>query len=607
MFKTIRTKLLFILVSFILVTITLSVVTFYYYQNSKQSLSGITREAEHAHVLLLKDIKTTHEFFENETINPAFFETGKSLLIANHQETCRQLAYSLNLLDSVQQAYQFGLSDSIHAMKQNFETYTLITADIFKQVLARGFKDYGVEGNMRKYAHELENYKDEIGQVNVLQLRRHEKDFIIRQEDPYLERHTELVEKIKDGLSVNNSVNADTKLKIIASINNYSKEFNTLVDYEKKLGLKSGDGLKKQVEEISDRIENSLLVMAEFSAQKEAAAMKTITLTYLTIGILLLLAGIVSALAISKRVSKSITFLNEKINEFVISDFTQRTVLPIKNSTDEISVLTTNFSIMEQHIVNQMSSLKASNTDLEMLFYATSHDIKSPLLKVKELTASASAKTTDPLIREYLNLINQSWEKLISITDELGIITNIRSSEITIETIDLEKLIRSVFAEFRSMPRFDEIIFSLEVNIKTEFRSSMGLMKAIFRNLIENSIKYSVKRSNFSFLKIYVSGQTDDTLKIEISDNGMGIKKDCHQQIYDIFFRANSEIPGTGLGLYIVKCSIDKLHGTIDMESEEGNGTAFTILLPFNHKSKNIKERIIHDLEISQLNSLALN
>jgi signal transduction histidine kinase len=607
MFKTIRTKLLFILVSFILVTITLSVVTFYYYQNNKQSLAGITKEAERAHVLLLKDIKTTHEFFENETINPEFFETGKSALIASHQETCRKLAHSLNVLDSVQNIYHFGLGDSLRAMKTNFETYTLLTADIVKQVLARGFKDYGVEGNMRKYAHELENYKDEIGQVNVLQLRRHEKDYIIRQEEPYVERHTALVEKIKDDLSVNNSVSAGKKMAIIASINNYSKEFNTLVDYEKRLGLKSGKGLKKQVEAISGRIENSLFVTVEFSAQKEAIAMKTITLTYLAIGILFLLAGIITALAISKRVSKSITFLNEKINEFVTSDFTQRTILPIKDSTDEISVLTTNFSIMEQHIVNQMSSLKASNNDLEMLFYATSHDIKSPLVKVKELTASASAKTTDPLIKEYLNLINQSWERLITITDELGIITNIRSSEITIEPIDLEKLIRSVFAEFKPMPRFDEIIFSLEVSIKTEFRSSLGLLKAVFRNLIENSIKYSVKRNSFSFLKIHVSGQTEDTLKIDISDNGMGIKEEYQQQIYEIFFRGNSEIPGTGLGLYIVKCSVDKLHGSIAVESEEGNGTAFTILLPFNHKSKNVKERIIHDREISQLNTLVLN
>ncbi len=585
----------------------MSVIVFNYFENTKDSLSNITQSAESSHVLLLKDIKTTHEFFENETINPNFFETGKSELITKHLQICNKLNTALNALNIVQKKNNFQLDDSINHLKQDFSLYKTLTATVFKQILVRGFKDYGIEGQMRRYAHDLENYKEEIGLVNILQLRRHEKDFIIRQEDPYISKHNNLIATIKDDLSINNSISADKKTEIIKTLNGYSKEFNNLVNYEKKLGLKSGAGLKKHIDIISNKIESSLSAMVEYSADKEQKALANVKLIYLTIGIIFISIGIVVALAISKRVSRSITYLKEKIDEFVKSDFTKRTVLPINNSLNEIDVLTTNFSIMEQHIVDQMSSLKLTNNDLEMLFYATSHDIKPPLLKVKELTSSASAKTTDPLIKEYLNLINQSWEKLVSIIDELGIITNVRSEDIKPEPIDLDKLIRSVFSEFKTFPGFDDIIFSLDVSIKTGFHSSPGLVKAVFRNLIENSIKYSTKRNSFSFLKISITGQTEDMLKIEVSDNGIGIKKVYHDKIFDMFFRGTTETTGTGLGLYIVKSSVEKLHGVISIESDEDTGTLFTLLLPNSYEIKNIKERIIHNREISELTYLALN
>lgn len=328
-------------------------------------------------------------------------------------------------------------------------------------------------------------------------------------------------------------------------------------------------------------------------------ALSNVKMTYSIIGLLFLIIGVFSALIISKKISKSITHLKEKIDEFVKSDFTIRTVLPINNSTNEIDVLTTNFSVMEQHIVDQMKSLKQSNKDLEMLFYVTSHDIRPPLLKVKELTIQAFVKTSDVEIKETLFQINESWEKLLNITDELGIVTNVRSVEIKTELIPLGELIRSVYSEFRGLEWFDTIIFSLDINMKHKFYSSPGLIKAVFRNLIENAIKYATKRDSFSFLKIQVIDQNEETLRIEVSDNGIGINKEYQSQIFEMFFRGTSYASGTGLGLYIVKCSLEKLNGAISVESDEEKGTTFTVLLPNNYKRKNIKERIIHNRAIT--------
>ena len=601
MFTTIKTKLLVILLLFALITVFTTVILFNYYQKSRNSISSITQKAERTHLYLLNGIKISHEFFENETINPEFFKTGRSFLIMRHSTICTKTALSIIDLNAAQKKNNFLLDDSLKNIEKDFKEYRALTYEIFKQTLLRGFKDFGVEGKMREYAHDLEKYHSEIGLINILQLRRHEKDFIIRQEDPYISKHISLVSNIKDNLAVNNLIPPNKKSEIIKTLNNYSTEFNNLVVLDKELGLKSGNGLKKQIDAISNKIETSLATLVEFSSKKEQAAILNVKITFLLISVIFIVIGIISAFAISKKTSKSITNLKEKIDEFVSSDFTIRTILPIKDSINEIDILATNFSIMEQHIVDQMNSLKLSNQNLERLFYAISKDMRRPLIKLGEITNRNLESISDQEAKHRLSEINKSSEQLISIVDELGIITNVTNVEIKAEPINLDETIRAIFSDLKTIEGCDDIIFSLEIKLENEFFSSNELIKAIFRNIIENSLKYATKRSGFSFLKICVSNQTEEMLKIEISDNGIGIKKECQDKIFDMFYRANSQSNGTGLGLYIVRCSVEKLHGAISVESSENTGTVFTILLPNNYEKKNIKERIIHNREMAEL------
>ena len=607
MFRTIRTKLLAVLLLFGLISIIISVLTFKYFEKNKDTLSGITGKAEKIHILLLKDLKVIHEFLENETINPSFFRSGKSSLIVDHQTICMNIKADLNVLYSLQKENNFKLDSRLDPLLKDFEEYETLCSQIIQQILIRGFKDHGVEGRMRTYAHTLENYKDEIGLINILQLRRHEKDFIIRQEDPYIEKHRLLITAIKNEMTGKKKIYPDKKSEILKVLNDYGTEFNNLIASDRRLGLKSRTGLKRRIDNISNEIETSLAQTVLFSKEQEESAIRTVKYIYISIGLFFMLIGILSAFLISRRVSQSITNLKEEIDAFVKSDFTIRTELPMTKSVNEIDVLISNFSIMEQHIVDQMNSLRQSNKDLEMLFYVTSNDIKPPLLKVKELTSHAFIKASDPESKEYLFQISRSWEKLLNITDELGIVTNIRSTVIKTELLDLVSLINSVFSELRSSQDSESIIFSLDIKTEGDFFSSIVLIKAIFRNLIDNSIKYATKRSGFSFVKISVADQNDEMLKIEVSDNGIGIRKEHQDKIFNMFYRGTSAVSGTGLGLYVVKCSLEKLNGAITVESNEDTGTTFTLILPNNYRRKNIKERIMHNREILELTNTPKN
>lgn len=70
---------------------------------------------------------------------------------------------------------------------------------------------------------------------------------------------------------------------------------------------------------------------------------------------------------------------------------------------------------------------------------------------------------------------------------------------------------------------------------------------------------------------------------LKVEDNGQGISPEYHQRVFDMFYRANEQSKGSGLGLYIVKETLDKLSGSIHLESAPGVGSTFTVRLPYNN------------------------
>lgn len=608
MFTTIREKLLVTFLLFISVTIVSSILVFDYFLKSRDSLTEITQRFESTYILLLEDAKVMNSFFEKEVINPKFFETGKSVLLESHYKTCEKIETSLSLIFVYQKNKRFELDDHITRLRKNFSKYKILTNNIAKQILIRGFKDHGIEGSMRNYAHALEKYQKEIGLVNILQLRRHEKDFIIRQEEAYIFKYEKLLEEIKKTLYSNSNIPLSEKNNIESILDNYSIQFHLLTIHEKNIGLKTQGGMKKSIDNISRNIENDFNSIIQLASLKEKAGLMHAKAVFMIIWILFIIIGIVVSIFISKRASTAITHLTESISDFVKSDFTKRTVFPENNSTFEVDVLIKNFSIMEQHIVNQMDALKQTNKELEMFFYKASHDIKSPLSTVKGITNLASLEIKDPIALRYLSMINRSWQNLSVIIDELGMITDIKAQEITTTKINFELIFQSVMTEFKVMQEFENILFSIQISIKEPFYSSERLIKTIFRHLIENGIKYSTKRETSSFIKIVVSLESREMLRIMISDNGIGIKKEHHNKIFDMFFRGTTQAHGTGLGLYIVKNSLQKLNGAISVESEEGKGAVFTVLLPNKIKKEKIAEQIILNKTVSSTqNNLVLN
>jgi signal transduction histidine kinase len=104
-------------------------------------------------------------------------------------------------------------------------------------------------------------------------------------------------------------------------------------------------------------------------------------------------------------------------------------------------------------------------------------------------------------------------------------------------------------------------------------------MKTIVGNLLSNAIKYRDLTKLRSFIEISVSIDPE-ICELRFVDNGIGIEPQYREKIFDLFFRATDQSQGTGLGLFIVKDTIERLKGVIDVQSMPGEGTTFTIRIP---------------------------
>ena len=209
--------------------------------------------------------------------------------------------------------------------------------------------------------------------------------------------------------------------------------------------------------------------------------------------------------------------------------------------------------------------------------YKVSHDIKGPLKSIIGLT-DVGMKDKVENSHEYFQHIMKSAKRLDNIVMELLFITKVNRARVDMTEIDFKNMIEEIKSSFEHLPNYKGMRFELDIEQIEKFYCEKFILYSIFQNLIENAIKYRKPAHSDSFLKIQIHGDEKEA-SIKFEDNGIGMLSEYHNKIFDMFFRIHSGKDSTGLGLYIVKVSVEKLGGTISMESKPEQGTTFYIKL----------------------------
>jgi signal transduction histidine kinase len=235
----------------------------------------------------------------------------------------------------------------------------------------------------------------------------------------------------------------------------------------------------------------------------------------------------------------------------------------------------------------QNDELIKINKEVDSLVYSVSHNLRAPLMSMLGLINLAKKENNIENLHSYHQMMENMVHKLDDTLKEILDYSRNARQELQIERIDFKSLISETLEKMRFMPGFERLDIKVSVRDQVEFQTDYYRVSVIMNNLISNAVKYLDKNKQTPFLNITIIIDEDRAL-LWFQDNGIGIDHSLMPRIFDMFFRANTERDGSGLGLYIVKEAIQKLRGTIDIESELGEGTIFDIEIP-NHLQDNIR------------------
>ncbi len=238
----------------------------------------------------------------------------------------------------------------------------------------------------------------------------------------------------------------------------------------------------------------------------------------------------------------------------------------------------------ERTLRKQNEELVKINKELDSFVYSVSHNLRAPLmsvlglLRLAQLDVERSGKDTK-LLLSYFSMMEHSINKLDDTLKEILDYSRNARSEIKQEYVNLRDLIDDSFDRLKYHEGSDQIEKFVKVEEETQLFSDPNRLSVVFNNLVSNSIKYRDMRKKDQYIRINAVVNSGGA-KIEFSDNGIGIAEELLNKIYDMFFRATERSEGAGLGLYIVKETIDKLGGRITTHSTLGIGTTFVIEIP---------------------------
>jgi signal transduction histidine kinase/tetratricopeptide (TPR) repeat protein len=216
---------------------------------------------------------------------------------------------------------------------------------------------------------------------------------------------------------------------------------------------------------------------------------------------------------------------------------------------------------------------------------SVSHEFKTPLTSIQVLTERLrEGKVKDPEKKQqYYSVISQDTEKLSRLVGNILNLSKIEEGKYLyeFEDTDLSQWLPQIIDNFKNENLQREVKISTNIPAKMpSIKIDKNAIAQAFYNLLDNAVKFSAEKEN---VEVLVKQKTDD-LVIQIKDRGIGIPRSECDKIFEKFYQGEKAIKyssrGTGLGLTLVKHTVEAHGGKISVQSQEGQGSTFFLILP---------------------------
>jgi signal transduction histidine kinase len=265
------------------------------------------------------------------------------------------------------------------------------------------------------------------------------------------------------------------------------------------------------------------------------------------------------------EVQRKLVVFNENLENIVLA------------RTHELNEEIDTRKIAEEKLQRTNQELSKRNTELDNFVYSVSHDLRAPIASVLGLVNLAKKDIDVHMKNMYLDMISKSALRQDHFIKEILDQSKNARLEVQREEILFEPLINEAFNQLKFETPGPQLEKVIHINQDYPFFSDRWRLKVILNNILSNAIRY--RNGHDPIIKINVDISENGAV-LAIEDNGRGIEKDHLPNIYKMFYRATDDGAGSGLGLYIVKETIEKLNGHVNIESEVGKGTTVKLEIP---------------------------
>ena len=250
-----------------------------------------------------------------------------------------------------------------------------------------------------------------------------------------------------------------------------------------------------------------------------------------------------------------------------------------KYAFEEISELAENFN-------NMMAELEGIELFRSEFINDFSHEFKTPLVSIRGFAKQLeNDDITDEEKKLYAGIIVSECERLSNMSKNILLLSKLENQQYTAkkETFDLDEQLRRSILLFQK--DIEEKNIELDIELEdTDYNGDEELMSQIWINLLSNAMKYTNDGGRVG-VELFTRGRE---ICVKIKDNGIGIKKESLDRIFEKFYQEDSsrKTVGNGLGLPLVRRIVEILGGRISVESEYGSGTCVSVYLPHENTKK---------------------
>ena len=291
----------------------------------------------------------------------------------------------------------------------------------------------------------------------------------------------------------------------------------------------------------------------------------------------------------TSKLSGVVSMYEDSLKKVTLTDFIKDNLLIVAAIIGSVVIIILAIILgLLKKAQKAMKIAENANAAKSNFLFNMSHDIRTPMNAILGYNKLMKDELTDPKLMDYQEKIEQSGNLLLSIINNVLDMARIESGKLSVDEnyAEVGRVLKEVCEVFEMDAGRKGVRLTYEADVEHQhILCDITKVKEVFTNLISNAVKYTSYGGKVTLCSKELSCDREGYVRIktEITDNGIGMSKDYLPLLYDSFTREHNsttgKVSGTGLGMPIVKKLVDLMGGTIDVESELGKGTKFTIIL----------------------------